>query len=105
MFDHNYKDKILTRSLVFNNLVDNIFYYGVIDKNRTQTIYKTNLILRIQNVRKNDLNSRFICSINPFNRHLLFNPHELPCGNILCLECIYGHYNLFTKHVKLIAIY
>ena len=31
---------------------------------------------------------------------MLFNPHELPCGNISCLDCIYDNYNLFTNEFK-----
>ena len=90
-------------TLLCNNLVVNTFgntFYKVIVEHEKSTVFKTNIILPNQNESETDLNSRFICSINPFNRHLLFNPYELSCGNILCFICIYDHYNLLTNEFK-----
>ena len=45
-------------------------------------------------------NTGFLCKINEFNKHLLLNPHELPCGHILCLNCIFEYYNSVTNDFK-----
>ncbi len=73
-------------------------------------ILKTYFYFPNKHVNENDLNSRFISKLNPFNTHLLFNPHQLPCGNIVCIECIIQIYlkmnlNTLLKDVKVNLIY
>ncbi len=70
--------------------------------------YSTNLnyfkifkvIFKYSRVKIADPNLKYICQINPYNKHVLKNPYELPCGNISCLQCIYDNYNTFTNKFK-----
>jgi hypothetical protein len=63
-------------------------------------ILKTNFNISIKETSINDLNFKYMCKIDEFNHHLLFNPHQLPCGNYSCLECIYDNYNsLLNKFI------
>ena len=64
---------------------------------RQISVCRINFSIPGRNRVEDDLNSGFICIINPFNKNLLFNPHQLPCGNISCLTCIYDNYNLLTN--------
>jgi hypothetical protein len=41
---------------------------------------------------------RKFCRLNPFKKpHLITNGYLLPCGNSVCLDCIYQQYNLFKR--------
>ena len=62
-------------------------------------IFKTHFRIPIDRPIQND-NSRFVCKINEFKRHLLTNAYELPCHNFSCLNCIYDNYNIFSNEFK-----
>jgi hypothetical protein len=41
---------------------------------------------------------RKFCRLNPFKKlHLISKGYRLPCGNSVCLDCIYQQYNLFKR--------
>ena len=42
-------------------------------------------------------NEKFMCKMNSYSNHLLLDPYILPCGNIVCLKCIYENYNLYRN--------
>ena len=45
-------------------------------------------------------NSDYTCCINPLKPHLYVNQHLLPCGNTICFECIYKHFNIHLNKFK-----
>ena len=90
----------LPRYLICNNSIADQFRHLMYICSDFIPIFKINLSISNRNIDKNDLNKKFICTINPFNKHLLFDPYRLSCGNISCIECIYDYYNLLTNEFK-----
>ena len=45
-------------------------------------------------------NSDYNCRINPLKTHLYVNPYLLPCGNTICLECVYKNFNIHLNKFK-----
>jgi hypothetical protein len=67
------------------------------DLNEFKFVYKINFN---KNKTNSNFNQKFICKINKFQPHLYSNPCMLPCGNSVCLDCIYKHYNIHLKLFK-----
>jgi hypothetical protein len=42
--------------------------------------------------------NRYICKIASNRQHLLMDPYLLPCGNLACLECIYGNFDIYRNY-------
>ncbi len=93
----NYEE---THYLVCNNTIVNTFDEFIYQFSGVIPIFKINFSTLSRKRVEDDLNSKFICSIKPFNRHLFLDPHELPCGYISCLKCLYDNYNLLTNEFK-----
>ena len=78
------KDKLKIFSWINFKYIDSI-----LTKNNFYTTF-TQFFIPKNKIVDND-NSKFLCTMNDFKRHLLFNPHILPCGNISCLEFIFDN--------------
>ena len=62
------------------------------DSNEHLLIYKTNF-KKLENF----IDMKYMCKINPLRPHLYSNPYLLPCGNSVCLDCIYDNYNIYKR--------
>jgi hypothetical protein len=41
---------------------------------------------------------QYICKIASNRQHLLMDPYLLPCGNLACLKCIYGNFDIYRNY-------
>ena len=84
-------DNMIVKNYLFSRYTEHTGRYE--NGQSVVKILKTNFSTSNKEVSKNDLNDKYMCKINEFNHHLLFNEHELTCGNYSCLECIFESYN------------
>ena len=47
-----------------------------------------------------NVDSKYLCKLNPLKSHLFQNPCILPCGNSACMDCISNNYNLHKSSFK-----
>ena len=94
-------------NLVFVSTINNIQiisikslnFIGLIEtKKKLLMVYNGFLLFENRNYfqiykldfKKNQNNSIFVCNFNPFkNSHLYYDPYIIPCGQTVCLDCIY----------------
>ena len=74
----------------------------VLNENLILNDYDGNLLMYKLELKhtENELNSKYICKINPFDKHLYSNPFLLPCGASGCLDCIYNNMNFYVGIYK-----
>jgi hypothetical protein len=64
--------------MVFSDLKESLFLYKI-------------------NYSKNLIDNRYLCKMKKLNPHLYSNPYLLPCGNSICLDCIYDSFNVHCR--------
>ena len=96
--------------LIFNT--NNFSFIGFIKKpftlqavfNNTMYFLDTTNVLYCYKIRlekTNDLfDPKYICKINPLSPHLYLNPYSLPCGNSICLHCIWKNFILYKGTIS-----